>query len=435
MDAELRAGWARADISPPLGIHMGGYWGRSSGATAILDRLEAKALVVSDKDSSVVLLVLDIVALAAADVQIIRDRITAATGISPQAVMVCCTHTHAGPLTLAFRGMGEMDCAYMGSLRDAAVQAASAAAGTQEPATLRYVQTPVQIGHNRPDPRGPVSTVLQAFEVVTERAAAVVFSHACHPVVLGPSNHGISAEFPGAAVRRLEADGVSFAMFVNGACADVNPRLAQGEAEQVTELGHELADAVLVAIDTEGVRICAGGLAHRRKIVSLPLIHSPPRAHLIAEILALKGRAMVKRLVGGGNYWDQLVPQAQRQWAKEALNQTGAHERTTTPFEIQTLRIGSLVLLGMEGEIFVRYQLDHEGTSVLQPTILCGFANGCIGYVPTADEYVRGGYEVDVAYKVYPSTRMIAPESEGIIRRTIAEMISSLQRDEERESP
>ena len=106
MDAELRAGWARADISPPLGIHMGGYCGRSSGATEILDPLEAKA-VVSDNDSSVVLLVLDIVALAAADVQIIRDRITVATGISPQAVMVCCTHTHAGPLTLAFRGMGE----------------------------------------------------------------------------------------------------------------------------------------------------------------------------------------------------------------------------------------------------------------------------------------------------------------------------------------
>ena len=82
MDAELPAGCARADIAPPLGIHMGGYWGRSSGATEILDRLEVKTLVVSDNDSSVVLLVLDIVALAAADVQIIRDGITVATGIS-----------------------------------------------------------------------------------------------------------------------------------------------------------------------------------------------------------------------------------------------------------------------------------------------------------------------------------------------------------------
>ena len=40
----------------------------------------------------------------------------------------------------------------------------------------------------------------------------------------------------------------------------------------------------------------------------------------------------------------------------------------------------------LEGETFVRYQVDQEGMSVLQPRILCGFANGCSGYVPTADE-------------------------------------------------
>ena len=33
----LQAGWAQREITPTLGIHMGGYWGRRSGATEIND--------------------------------------------------------------------------------------------------------------------------------------------------------------------------------------------------------------------------------------------------------------------------------------------------------------------------------------------------------------------------------------------------------------
>jgi hypothetical protein len=84
-----------------------------------------------------------------------------------------------------------------------------------------------------------------------------------------------------------------------------------------------------------------------------------------------------------------------------------------------------LTWLGLEGEIFVRYQLDVEAAHT-EPVILCGFANGCIGYVPTADEYERGGYEVDIAYKVYPSTLMIAPESDRLIRQGIVDLLRIL---------
>ena len=87
--------------------------------------------------------------------------------------------------------------------------------------------------------------------------------------------------------------------------------------------------------------------------------------------------------------------------------------------------------------MFVRYQLDLEAASPQQPTVLCGYANGCIGYVPTADEYGRGGYEVGTsydfnvkaateAYKVYPSVQMIAPESEEIIRREALSVLKGL---------
>jgi hypothetical protein len=426
MSLELRAGWSSADITPPDGTHLGGYWGRTSGSTKVLDRLQAKALVLSDGETSVALLVLDVVALAAADVRVIRDRIAAATGISQRAVMVCCTHTHAGPLTLAFRGMGEMDTDYMDRLRDTAVSAIATASENQEPVTLRHVQAPVQIGRNRRNPDGPVSTCAHVLEIAAAAGKAIVFSHACHPVVMGPSNHGISAEFPGAAARVLEEAGVSLALFVNGACADINPRITNGTHHQVNELGGELGRAVLEALHQDGVEVCAGAVAARQEIVSLPLLESPGRLSLSVQMMVLKARATAKRWLVGGNYWEQLVPRAYLQWARDAYDQKGVPNNGVSSFEIQGLRIGSVILLGMEGEIFIRYQLDLERSSASGPIVLCGYANGCIGYVPTADEYEHGGYEVDEAYKVYPSARMISPDGEAIIRTTITDLISAL---------
>ena len=436
MSAELVAGWARNDITPPIGIHMGGYWGRTSGARGVLDPLEAKALVLGDGPARIALLVLDIVALGAAHVRIIRDRIGAVTGIHADAVMVCCTHTHAGPLTLAFRGMGEIDGDYMARLQDAAVDAVVTAAADLVPATVRYGRAPVQIGLNRRTSQGPVADYAHVLEIATSQRQAVVFSHACHPVVMGPQNHGLSAGFPGAAARRIEAGGVSSAMFVNGACADINPRITQGSRAQVAELGDELAAAVTAAIEAGGVQLAPSLLA-RRTTVFLPLLDPPGRASLAAELLVSRLRAFVKKRSVGGDYWGQLISQARLQWARDTRARIRAgSDLTATPFEIQALRVGELVLLGMEGEMFVRYQLDLERVSARQPMMLCGYANGCIGYVPTADEFERGGYEVGrdhrlrmspevEAYMVYPSTQRISPGCEGIIRDTVSDMLGA----------
>ena len=103
----------------------------------------------------------------------------------------------------------------------------------------------------------------------------------------------------------------------------------------------------------------------------------------------------------------------------------GAERARAQPFEMQALALGELVLLGVEGELFARYQLDLE--TAHGPAVLCGFANGCIGYVPTADEYARGGYEIDLAYKFYPSVQMIAPASEALIRERATALIAKVR--------
>ena len=146
----LHFGAAAADITPPVGIAMGGYWGRRSGATHIRDRLMAKALVCGlGCGARSPLVAVDLVGLDAAVVRAIRERVACATGIEVMAVMICASHTHSGPLTFPFRGMGHIDSGYLEQVSDAVVEVVIAAAADSRPGRLYYARPQVQIGRNR----------------------------------------------------------------------------------------------------------------------------------------------------------------------------------------------------------------------------------------------------------------------------------------------
>ena len=426
----LHFGAAAADITPPVGIAMGGYWGRRSGATHIRDRLMAKALVCGCDAARVALVAVDLVGLDADVVWGIREKIRRATGIEGAAIMVCASHTHAGPLTFPFRGMGRIDSRYLEQVADAMVEVVVAAAADSRPGRLFYARPPVQIGINRREPHsqgtrieqnpaGPVVPYAHVLRFVAADGTGVtLFNHACHPVVLGHDNLQISGDFAGAAVRHIEEQTGDKALFVNGACGDVNPRTTRGSFADVEALGQALGQAVLegrnaaVPLETSAI-----SWAHER--LDLPLQPPPTRWRVEAEKLKWHLRA---RLAWGGE-----AVKAQLEWAmaRRKWVRAGAERARVQPFEIQALVLGKLVLLGVEGELFARYQLDLEATH--EPAVLCGFANGCIGYVPTADEYARGGYEIDLAYKFYPSVQMIAPTSESLIRQRAAALIAKVR--------
>ena len=426
----LHFGAAAADITPPVGIAMGGYWGRRSGATHIRDRLMAKALVCGCDAARIALVAVDLVGLDADAVRGIREKIRRATGIEGAAIMVCASHTHAGPLTFPFRGMGLIDSRYLDRVADAVVEAVVAAAADSRPGHLYYARPPVQIGVNRRElhpqgtrigqnPAGPVVPYAHVLRfVATDGTGVTLFNHACHPVVLGHDNLQISGDFAGAAARHIEEQTGDKAIFVNGACGDVNPRITSGSFADGEALGQELGQAVLEGRDAATpLDVSALRWAHER--LDLPLQPPPTRWRVEVEKFKWYLRA---RLAWGGE-----AVKAQLEWAvaRRKWVRAGAECARVQPFEIQALALGELVLLGVEGELFARYQLDLEAAH--ESAVLCGFANGCIGYVPTADEYAHGGYEIDLAYKFYPSVQMIAPTSESLIRQRAAALIAKVR--------
>ncbi|MEE2657288.1 MAG: hypothetical protein VX733_02210 [Candidatus Latescibacterota bacterium] len=432
--SDLEAGWAARDITPPVGVWMGGYWGRPAPAQAVQDSLAARALVWRVRDQIAGVVSLDLIAVTAEMTNRIRRQISVQTGMAVSALMVCCTHSHAGPLTIPFRGMGTMDADYIQRVEEETVAAVEHAVEALVPVAMCWGKASVEIAENRRCLRvGNRAASRLSGETVSHWAHVLRFEtaegdlaslvqHACHPVVLGADNVDISAEYPGVAVREIKAATGGFAMFVNGACGDINPVHTNADYAQVEVIGRMLAASVL---DAETVPMTVSSLASSTQPVDLPLQDPPTRSRAWVIRIRHELGSALKALSLPGQVAMQ-VPRAHRDWARELTRVAGrGGGGGVQPFEVQAIRLGPVRLVGLEGEIFLRYQLDLEADSET-PLLVCGFANGCVGYVPTTAEFALGGYEVDEAYVVYPSVLMLAPKCEAVLRQGIAKVLEAV---------
>ena len=64
-----------------------------------------------------------------------------------------------------------------------------------------------------------------------------------------------------------------------------------------------------------------------------------------------------------------------------------------TPREVQTLRIGDAVFCGAPGEYFVEWGLEIKKWSPFAYTFIAELCNDAVGYIPTYEAFLRGGYE------------------------------------------
>ena len=92
---------------------------------------------------------------------------------------------------------------------------------------------------------------------------------------------------------------------------------------------------------------------------------------------------------------------------------------------LQAISIDGVVLATLPGEAFCEYGLAFRKMtkSSVMPV---GYANGNIGYIPTAEAYKEGGYEVNDAIKYY-AVKMIAPESEQIILDAMKGLLAEVE--------
>src|SRR5208283_1130719 len=240
--AALKAGVAKVDITPPVGVPLWGYELRDS--TGTLDPLYARVLVLEVGEKRLALVTLDLGRTFGRDsIDRLRAAAKASSGISY--VFVTATHDHSAPsLQDKYRnGTPAWETAMLEKIGNAIAEAHRNAAE----ARLGVGYGVAYIGHNRHRlnadgtvtcfehnptqvPTSPVDPTVAVLRVdaADGRPLAVIVNYACHPVVFGPDNTQYSTDYVGVMEKTVEEamGGQPMCFFLQGAPGDINPYYA-----------------------------------------------------------------------------------------------------------------------------------------------------------------------------------------------------------------
>jgi hypothetical protein len=450
-------GTARASITPPAGATLSGFVARAEPMLGVHDDLHARAVVLSDGESTsapVGLLVLDLIGLDAGLVAGIRRRAAELVGL-PQLtdrLAVTATHTHSGPAAILGARLGSVDPAYRDSLVQTGAEVVAAAARELQPVRGWFgLGQESSVGKNRRLAGGPIDADVPVirFDTVDGRVRCVLVSYACHPVTLGPNNRFVSADYPGYVVRSLEAlyRGAQ-AVFLTGCCGQINTghsahaslsveRPGQNEDPgalrsfaEAERLGRILAGAAVQAAERAAppggapLAVLGPGAPVRavRREVDLALLSVDPPDELRRQ--AALWREQAADLLRSGATGEARLMEASAEWADAIAGI--AHPPRTVRAEVMALAVADLTLVLLPGEPFVELgQAIKQGAT--QPVLVLGYANGSPGYLPHRSAYAEGGYEVVEAHRFYGQPAAFAPEAGERLVETALDLIEQVQ--------
>ena len=433
----VRAGVARVPITPPVGIvHMRGFANRHQPAQSVHDPLWATALVLADDGGPLACLIAcDLCALHPADSPRFEARVGGLIGLPPEAVWIACSHTHSGPRVSLAGSESAPEHPYSAWLMDQLAGCAFAAARDLRPAAVGAATGESRIGVNRrerrPDgrivlginPLGPVDhrTTLVRIEDGEGRPLAAVLHHACHPVVLGPDSYALSADYVGFARSAAEAALGAPVLFLQGACGNINP-VERGSFGVAERLGQRLGgDAVRLWSEAQARPLEVARTAARRFTVELgPL---PTREDAQGEVR--RRREQLTREEAAGRAGSVAAARMYLSAAETRLRAAEAG-RAGADLTLRAMRWNEIGFAAAPFEPFVETGVAVREDSPHRPLLFCGYTGGVLTYVPVAEAYPEGGYEVSDAYLHFGLPAPPVPETEGRLRGAFGEMLAGL---------
>jgi hypothetical protein len=311
------------------------------------DPVYAKALWLETPGARVCLVTTDLIGSTLE----IRERIRP----EDASLVLAASHNHSGPGALA-RGfwqtaMGKFDRdlheELVAKLRGLVADARAA----RRPARLGFARGEAPgLCRNRRSKEGPVDPEVGVLLVTDEasRPMAIVANYAAHGTILPDENFLLSADWPGAFQRALEARFPGAALYLNGAEGDVAPRAPAGRDgfEKCAALGEALAGRVAALV--EGIDNTTGWvtIGYKERGVDLP----KPTLPLVAPTRSVLG----------------------------------------------VLEINGVRMFCFPGEPCAALGLALKER--FPGSWIVGLANDHLGYFLTEEDYAKGGYERSVSF-------------------------------------
>ena len=420
------AGWASREFTPAAGTPLGGYGARPGPSTGSHDALSCLAIALGSRDRPLVLIVADMVAISGTDTEAVRTAVRAAV---PDAVVwLTATHTHAGPDLTAWGPAVERAHA---RLLAAAVDAALAAVANMAPASLRHAHTTVAgVGARRNSGGAGTGREGEALPldllIATRTGAdgdgagdgpgevAVLGVLPCHATVLGAENLLATADLFGAfrdALCATVGPRLGWAALMQGAAGDVSSRRTRRAQtfDEAARLGGFVAAAAARAMATaEPVPVHVVRTGHE----ILPLATKPAMDPAVREGRRQAAALARDTALGAGDAVAARMAETALQGAEAEARRDRSLGRLTIAGEIAVAALGNLALAAVPGELYLGLG-ERLVQGAGEGTIVVGYANGYVGYLPPAEAYAGDDYEPRIA-------SVAAGQAEAIVARLVA---------------
>lgn len=408
----IKAGFKEIDYTPIEGFMPGEYDPYYARGARL--PLQANAGAFTNGEESVILIAMDHVELELNFANDIRNRISEATGVPFQNILLAASHTHTGA-NMGVVSMGtpaEPEIARILALRT--VKAGIAAFENQKEVTLSYGATEekrysfcrnwvlkdgrlvTNPGYNRTDLDHPLTDPDHSIQIMKVeqdgKIVAILVNYANHPDChRGYERDKFSPDYPGYMREALKnAYGRDVVvLFFNGCCGDTSDRDFENGTDRTTHrrdgvcppqiIGEGLAESIgkifnsLTVYDGEDV------IKAQNRIITVK--HRQLTDEQREEAYALQKKSEVE-------YLDCYDLETMKRYLAGI-----EHTPETVDIEIGAIRVGPWAIVSIPAEVYTVIGNTIKKISPYENTIISELSNGCYGYIVPDDGDMSSTYE------------------------------------------
>lgn len=426
----LEAGEGVVDVTPPLGLELAGFHraaGKERRANGIRQSAAARAIVLRLSGTQTAIVSLDMACIDRNMAHRVQTEVERQVGIPAAQVRVCATHSHSMPTLRYLRQWGAVPMAYRTEVEKKIVEAVgrakadlapaelyvgkSRAVGANHNRTTKTFKTDEQLTKDSTDDERWLDTLLQVlhFRRAGGKRDLLWYHFSAHPVCFADDLAG--PDWPGMIAENVRANEKLEPSYLQGHIGDVNPGDGdpwRGDAEETVKgvypaFQRALANAAKVKVDK--LRLATSEFR-------IPLDLDRFK-NWLSEYQKDPSQCKSGTWVDAGFAAD---------WFQGAGKWDLMQTHLLAP--LSAMQLGEVGLVFHPAELYSYYGLAIQRDSPLSTTLVVGYADDAIGYLPDPNAYTAGEY----AAVVVPKILDLPPFTPTAAREMAAGAVKLLQR-------
>ncbi len=393
--SSLQAGQGIVDITPPIGTQFGGYLdpNKERLIQGIRQPAKARCLVLKVGQTLFALVSLDMLAVS----KEMTERVQQAakkTGIPPENIRICVTHTHSMPTLKPLRFYGEVPKKYQDNVEKKIVIAIQKAKEDLAPATLhlgiaravgaafnrtsKVWKTDKHFGKTSTDADRWLDTSVHVLQFQRKGKSNLLWYHfSAHPVCYRDAKKA-GPDWDGHVTKLVKRKYGITPSFLQGHCGDVNSGDGKTFLGNPEEVGNRVFAAIEKALkDKKSVPVSEMGTISTE--IKLPLdmkLFQKWAAHYESDPEKL-GRGWFNKSFARNWY------ESRAKWNSRP---------PYFPMPVTVLHLEKVAILFHAGELYSAYGLIIRRDSPFSHTIVVGYADDLVGYLCDPRAYQRQEY-------------------------------------------